>query len=83
MSTGLAVFLVLLGLAVFAFNLWLFIVGVQYLRTVTRAARRYLEVTDHPRPLPPPPLAPSAPTSTAPPSGPSPHTRWNPGQGQA
>jgi hypothetical protein len=54
MNNGLAVFLVLLALAVFVFNLWLFVVGVQFLRTGTRAFKLY--TAQNARPGSPPPL---------------------------
>ena len=66
MNTGAAVFLVLLGLAVFGFNLWLFIVGIQYLRTGTRMHRAVAAHYSVPEPSPAP-------------AEPSPHTVWRTG----
>ncbi len=43
--TGLAVFLVVLGLVAFALNVWLFVLMVRFLGAGRRAADRYLLMT--------------------------------------
>jgi hypothetical protein len=44
MSSGFAGFLVVLILLYTAFGVWLAVVGIQYLRVLTKAARRYLDL---------------------------------------
>lgn len=61
MNSGLAILLVLIVLGGAALNIWLFVVSVQFLRTGTKAFKRYTEMN------PALPNLPSRPTGAVPP----------------